>query len=406
MDQNELERFKVIGKIQSTISNAKNFKDAITSCLKIVVENKMADYIIIWKTDLLDNPILHPKYWICPIDLSSCSYHSGEGIVGRAFLSHKPETIFNFKKENEIDLFDDFSSLDIGSVTCVPLILEDRCFGCVEFIRLAENGHFSQDDIDTFELLTLMSQSEIETSGLPENPTTKKNVLLSVKNIHKSFKNGENIINVLKGVNFNICEGEFVCLLGESGCGKSTMLNIVGGLLDFDKGSINFAGNDLTNLSKKKLTYYRRNNIGFIFQSYNLMPNLSAKQNIDLISDLVDNPVDSKELLELVGLADKSDSYPSQLSGGEQQRVAIARALVKKPKLILGDEPTAALDYETSIEVLSLLENITKKGTAMMIVTHNEEITKMADKVIRFKNGKVFEVEINSHPLKASDLVW
>ena len=171
-------------------------------------------------------------------------------------------------------------------------------------------------------------------------------------------------------------------------------------------GTVVFSENDLSNASEAQLTKYRRDNIGFVFQSYNLMPNLNVKQNLDLIAELVDNPMDSVEALKLVKMEDKMTSYPSQLSGGQQQRVSIARALVKNPKLILADEPTAALDYATSIEVLQAFKDVIDSGTTLIMVTHNEEITKMANRVIRFRNGQMYEVTINRHPVEPTELVW
>ena len=406
MTERELQYFRVIGKIHDCISKAESFDAAVTSCLRIVIENSMADYAVVWRTDSPETTVLHPMYWICPGDLSSRSYRPGEGIVGRTFLTRRPETVFDCKRDAERTLLEDFPGLALGSVTCLPLNSGDYCHGCVQFIKSAENGFFTQEEVDTCELLTMMAQLEIKAEAPPENYVQKKNILLSVENVHKYFQSGETENHVLKGVNLGIYEGEFLCLLGESGCGKSTMLNIIGGLLNFEEGSVTFSGRNIAGFSKKELTDYRRKNIGFVFQSYNLMPNLNALQNVDLVGELVDDPADSMELLELVGLADKADRYPAQLSGGQQQRTAIARAMVKKPKLILADEPTAALDYATSVEVLSVMENVVKSGTTLLIVTHNEEITKMADRVIRFRDGKVFEVRVNARPCHAADLIW
>ncbi|MBQ0037099.1 MAG: ABC transporter ATP-binding protein [Clostridiales bacterium] len=229
---------------------------------------------------------------------------------------------------------------------------------------------------------------------------------MSAKEIRKSFFSGGSISEVLKGVNIDIFDGELLCLQGESGCGKSTFLNIVGGLLNADSGSLTFMGNEITEMSEKELTEYRRDYIGFVFQSYNLMPNLTAKQNLDLIAELVKEPMDTDEALELVGMREKAGSYPSQLSGGQQQRISIARALVKKPKLIFADEPTAALDYKTSIEILTVFERIKETGTTILMVTHNEEITHMADRVIRFRDGRTYEVIVNHKPAKAYELKW
>ena len=211
---------------------------------------------------------------------------------------------------------------------------------------------------------------------------------------------------VLKGVNLDIYKGEFLTLLGESGCGKSTLLNIIGGMDQATSGSFHYLGQDFSKATQDQLTDFRRDNIGFIFQGYNLMPNLNAVQNLDLIGELVENPMDSEEALELVGLSQRKNNYPSQLSGGQQQRVSIARALVKRPKLILADEPTAALDYTTSIEVLSVMERIVESGATMVMVTHNEEITRMADRVVHMRDGKIFEVTVNRHRAHAEDLVW
>ena len=173
-----------------------------------------------------------------------------------------------------------------------------------------------------------------------------------------------------------------------------------------NEGEIIFRNQDIFNATEDELTEYRKKNLGFIFQSYNLMPNLNAKENLDLIAELVDDPMDSETALSMVGLGDKQRSYPSQLSGGQQQRISIARALVKRPKVIMADEPTAALDYDTSITVLEVLEEIKNLGTTLIMVTHNEEIAKMADRVVRIRNGQMYEVKRNLFPLKARDLVW
>ena len=234
----------------------------------------------------------------------------------------------------------------------------------------------------------------------------EKEILISVKDVYKTYHTGEIDTPVLKGINFDVYKGEFICVLGESGSGKSTILNIIGGLVDADSGSIKFKGKEIINLSEKDLTLHRRDNIGYIFQNYNLLPNLTAKQNLDIIAELTDSPADSKEMLKSVGLGDKIQSYPSQLSGGQQQRVSIARALIKNPVLVLADEPTAALDCATSKEVLAVFETVVATGTTLIVVTHNENITKMANRIIRLRNGVVYETIVNENPIKAKDLEW
>ncbi len=234
----------------------------------------------------------------------------------------------------------------------------------------------------------------------------EKSILISVKNVYKTYHSGEIETPVLKGINFDIYKGEFICILGESGSGKSTMLNIIGGLVNADSGSIKFNNKEIINLSEKELTEHRRKNIGYIFQNYNLLPNLTAKQNLDIIAELTNSSADSEEMLKSVGLEDKIKSYPSQLSGGQQQRVSIARALIKKPILILADEPTAALDCATSKEVLEVFENVVSSGTTLVVVTHNENITKMANRIIKLRNGIVYKTIENENPIKAKELEW
>ena len=230
--------------------------------------------------------------------------------------------------------------------------------------------------------------------------------VIELRGITREVQNGDTISKILRGINLDVYEGEFLVLLGESGCGKSTLLNIIGGMDKATSGEFRCFGQDFSNADRDMLTEYRRHNIGFIFQSYNLMPNLNAYQNLALIAELVDDPLPIEDALESVGMAEKARSYPSRLSGGQQQRICIARALVKRPKLILADEPTAALDYTTSIEVLTALEKVVAGGTTMIMVTHNEEIARMANRVVRLRGGLLHEVTVNRHPAKAADLVW
>ena len=212
---------------------------------------------------------------------------------------------------------------------------------------------------------------------------------------------------MLRDLNLNIYKGEFVVLLGESGCGKSTLVNIIAGMDNLTEGSLVIEGKDFSHPSDRELTAFRRNDVGFVFQSYNLMPNLTALENVQFLADLVPDPMSAREALDKVGLGERADHYPSMLSGGQQQRVSIARAIVKRPKLIFADEPTAALDYQTSIEVLSVFEEIVRaQETTVVMITHNPEIARMADRVIRIRNGIVSSIKINQKPARAQELVW
>lgn len=287
---------------------------------------------------------------------------------------------------------------------CAPLVNKYETLGCIQFI--SESQCFTEEDADLFEIISSIIALKIDENQNIQAPWKATKAIMSIRDVKREYLNGSIITKVLKGVNIDIYEGEFVAFLGESGCGKSTLMNIVGGLDTATSGKVMFDGIDLCTLSQKQLSEYRRKNVGFIFQSYNLMPNLTAKQNLDLIVEQSDDTLDSLEVLGMVGLADKAGNYPSQLSGGQQQRVSIARAIVKKPRIIMADEPTAALDYATSIEVLTVMEKLVRQGTTLIMVTHNEEITRMADRVIRIRDGRPFETYLNRHPVHASELVW
>lgn len=235
----------------------------------------------------------------------------------------------------------------------------------------------------------------------------KENNFLEIVDLKKSFGEGETRQEVLRGMNFSVAKGEFCVLLGPSGSGKSTLLNIIGGIDSTDEGYISIGGDKLEDLSEKQLTQYRRKHLGYVFQLYNLIGNLNVKENIEVGAYLSDDPLDIDELMDTLGLYEHRHKLPNQLSGGQQQRVSIGRAIVKNPDILLCDEPTGALDYTTSKEILKLIEevNIKYKNTVIM-VTHNEAIKSMADHVIKLRDGKVRRNEINAHKISASELEW
>ena len=406
MNSDMLKYFKTLGQVETAVKNAVSFKDALQNGLQIILRECEIDDAIVWYEDTKNDSVLHPYYWIGPIDITNKSKKRNEGMVGRVYANQISEFYLDYKNGDDVESEKDLEGIELGSVVCVPLSNKYDNLGAVQFIN--EKGHhlISEEEADLCEMLTSMIAISIDENINFSKEKEDKRVIISARNIEKSFKNGDTITKVLKGVNLDVYEGEFLAVLGESGCGKSTLLNIIGGLDKADTGTFTFLDKDMTYASQEELTKYRRDNIGFIFQSYNLMLNLNSKQNLDLIGELVDDPVSSKEALELVGLNEKAHNYPSQLSGGQQQRVSIARSLIKKPKMIFADEPTAALDYETSIAVLEVLEKVAKTGTTLIMVTHNEEITKMANRVVRFRNGRTYEITINKHPCHANELVW
>ena len=237
--------------------------------------------------------------------------------------------------------------------------------------------------------------------------STSGDPVFHVRGVTKIYRRGEVEIPALQGIDLDLYPGEFVVLLGPSGSGKSTLLNILGGLDVPTSGQVYYLDHDLTAASPDELTRYRREHVGFVFQFYNLIPSLTALENTELVTEIAERPLDAKTCLHLVGLDERLDHFPAQLSGGEQQRVAIARAVAKRPEVLLCDEPTVALDYPTGRVVLEVLERINRElGTITVIITHNAAIAAMADRVVRISSGKIARVERNEHKLTPSELSW
>lgn len=232
-------------------------------------------------------------------------------------------------------------------------------------------------------------------------------MFLTVKDLKKSYGSTSNKVEVLKGINFEVEKGEICVLLGPSGSGKSTLLNIIGGIDDADSGYVSINNEKTKDMKEKELTRYRRKHLGYVFQMYNLIPNLNVKENIEVGAYLSDSPLDINELLNTLGLYEHRHKLPNQLSGGQQQRTAIGRAIVKNPDILLCDEPTGALDYHTSKEILKLIEDVNKKyGNTVIMVTHNDAIQNMADRVIKLRDGQIRDNIVNNNKISAADLEW
>lgn len=230
---------------------------------------------------------------------------------------------------------------------------------------------------------------------------------IEIKGLSKIYQSGGQCIKAVDNVDLKISKGEIVTILGPSGSGKSTLVNIIGGIDSSDEGKVYVDGEEITSLKSKDLTNYRRNSIGFVFQFYNLISNLTVYENVEVVADICKNPLSIDEILENLGIADLAKRYPVELSGGQQQRVAIARAFVKNPKLMLCDEPTGALDYKSSLDILKLIKEINEKyNTTILIITHNSSIAEMSHRVVKISGGKVTHNDINSQPIPVERIVW
>ncbi len=404
----EEKRFaKATWQIMEQLLNVDNLEDALSGSLEIIVNTLNSAAGAIWFLDTKTDR-LSPLFHIGPADISNITVENGLGIEGIVTKTGKSMIIADALNDPRFDgsVFDD-NGLTTKTMICVPLNNLHDVIGCVQIVNKKDHTLYDEEELQLCERMASLAAITIEEKGLLVDLGEKKEVLAVLKDVIKEFPSGEGVSRVLKGINLEVYKNEFVVVLGESGCGKSTMMNIIGGMDFLTEGSLLIEGKDFSHPSDAELTAFRRKYVGFIFQSYNLMPNLTALENVQFIAELVENAMPAEEALDKVGLKPRANNYPGQMSGGQQQRVSIARAIVKNPKLILADEPTAALDYATSIEVLKVIEEIVRNnGTTVMMVTHNPEIAKMADRVVKVRNGKIASIKKNMHPVHAEELVW
>jgi ABC-type lipoprotein export system ATPase subunit len=404
----EQKRFtKATWQIMEQLLEVDSLEEALAGSLEIIVNTLDSEAGAIW---LLDRKTerLSPVFHMGPADISGISVENGLGVEGLVTKTGKSVMVTDASSDPRIDgtVFDD-GGLPVKTMICVPLNNLRDVIGCVQVINKKDGSAFDEDELQLCERMAALAAITIEEKGFSVDLEEEKEILMSLRNVTREYPSGDGVTKVLRGINLDIYKNEFVVILGESGCGKSTMINIAGGMDELTDGTLTIEGKDFSHPSDDDLTRYRRDYVGFIFQAYNLMPNLTALENVEFIAELVKDPMPASEAIAAVGLSDRADNYPSQMSGGQQQRVSIARAIVKRPRLIMADEPTAALDYATSIEVLSVIENIVRtQGTTVMMVTHNPEIAKMADRVVKVRSGKVASIRKNMHPLRAEELVW
>ncbi len=394
-------------QIMEQLLEVDSLEEALSGSLEIIVKVLNSQAGIIWFLDEKTERLV-PIYHIGPSDISGVTVDNDMSIEGLVTKTGKSVRVEDASKDKRFEgtVFDE-NGFVTQTMLCVPLNDTKKTVGCVQIINKKDGSLYDEEELELCERMAALAAITIDEKGLIVSAEEKRKVLVSLRNVIKEYPSGDGVLRVLKGINLDIYENEFVVVLGESGCGKSTMMNIVGGMDFATDGELIIDGKDFSHPSDEELTRYRREYVGFIFQSYNLMPNLTALENIQFIAEIAKDPADPQEALDMVGLGEKGMNFPAQMSGGQQQRVSIARALVKNPRLILADEPTAALDFQTGQEVLVVMEKIVKeRGTTVVMITHNAEIAKMADRVIKLRSGKIASIKRNLHPLPAAEIEW
>lgn len=398
---------QAIWLITEKLREAGQLEAALSAGLEIIAKELACEEGSVWVLNRDDNR-LYAVVNVGQTDITGFSIEQGQGIAGSTVQSGTSVIVSDTSKDERFSSgVDDETGFHTRSIICVPLKKGDETFGCIQLLNKQNGALFTEDDLALCENFASLIAIAIAEKGLEIPGTKDRTPIISLRGVTKEFPSGDGVLKVLKGIDLDIYENEFLVVLGESGCGKSTMLNIIGGMDALTDGKLTVDGKDYSHPSETDLTRYRREFVGFIFQSYNLMPNLTAKENIEFVTEICEHSISAEKALELVGLTSRADNFPSQMSGGQQQRVSIARAIAKMPRVILADEPTAALDFQTGQEVLAVIENVIKtQGATVVMITHNEEIAKMANRVIKLKNGKVSSIRVNAHPLSAADLSW
>ncbi len=405
---NSKEQFATtIWELLESLQWEKQMESALTACMLTIRKVIGAEAGFVW---LLNRSTDRLTIAACAteIDVTGTTIGREQGAVG-CVLSKGESLILPSPVPEDSPLYgsDEATGLHIRNQAIIALRAPGSDpFGCIHLVN-KRDGCFDTDDLRMAERLAALISMDLDDKGyeLPGSRTCPP--MISLRDVVKEFPSGEGRIRVLKGINLDIYPQEFLVILGESGCGKTTLMNIIGGMDSLTGGTMLVDGKDFSHPDSAELTAYRRNEIGYIFQAYHLMPNLSAVENLEFIAEITRNPMSPQTALELVGLTDRANNFPSQMSGGQQQRVSIARALVKQPRLILADEPTAALDYVTSIEVLTIVEDVVRnQGKTVVMITHNPEIAKMADRVVRLRNGRISSIQLNLNPLPAKELSW
>ncbi len=403
MKNSRINYTQVVWEITQLLQGADSLQDALRKSLSQVVSTVGAQAGTIWFYNAAEDKRIYPSFWIGGADLTGLSLAEGEGIAGTVVKEGRTTVVKDCQQDARwAGRFDAATGFVTRSMICVPLINKVETIGCIQIINKVDGSLYNDEDVDLTENLAMLTAIAIGAKGLHLGFTGERAAAVSLKDVSLEAGGAQ----LLCGVTLDVREGELLAVLGESGCGKRELLDVIGGLVHPTSGEFLFDGRDYAAAGEKDWARYRRTAVSSIFRDSCLFPTLTAEENVTLVGEMVSGAPDAREALARVGLLQKKDELPEALTAAQRQRVAIARALVKKPRVILADEITEALDREAAVDVLASLQNVAADGATVLMTTNNENIARMANRVIRMKGGAVAEVVVNHRPVRAKELEW
>ncbi len=398
---------KAIWQISQTFQSAQTVREALTASLRIIGRVIGAEEGSFWYLNGTDNRIYPIATLGDGTSLAGMSLSYGEGIAGDVIKTGQLTFVPDCEKDARFaHRFDAESGFKTRSMICAPLAGSERVIGCIQIINKLDGSLFSDDDAKLCLDLAHIAVIALEDFQFSLSIRKHEQPILKLRNAYMEYGGAESRAKVLKGVNLDVFEGEMLVVLGESGNALTALFNILGGLEPITGGVFSYKNADYSHATERELAQYRRATVGHIFRTDRLLPALTARENVLMARRLIKNAISAEAALEAAQLSDKADSYPARMTPGQRQRLSIARALVKKPDFLLADDPTARLDYGSSIEVLSTLETLSKGGLTTVILTQNREIARMANRALKLSDGVIADATTNGNPISAGELTW
>ncbi len=407
MNHDRINYTQVIWEITCLLQEADSLETALRTSLEEVVKAVDAEAGTVWFYNAGGDKRIYPSFWIGGADLTGLSLACGEGIAGGVVAEAKTTVVKDCQSDPRwAGRFDAATGFVTRSMICVPLTNKYETVGCIQIINKRDGSLYTDDDVSLCENLAMLTAIAIDNKGLHLGFTEEKTSVITLQNASKTVIQGKEEITWFRDMNLDILEGEFLVILGEAGSGRAALMQIISGTDRLTDGTFLFEGQDYTLAGDASLTEYRRQTVGCVFSENDLIPVLTVKEHLSLIGERIRKPLDAETVLERVNLSAVKNKYPAQLTDGQKQRVSLAQAIIKNPRIIVADEPISTLPYASGMEVLSLFEDLRHDGITVVLGTHNEEIAKMADRVVRMRGGTVTEISANRHPKSAKELVW